>query len=235
MKAYCCSYYYFPTMTSINDNCTCFFRKFTTSEPCEETVLLRTTSLIVRPRRFTDPTPRRPNSKQSSCGTAETQSISAACLGHYTQSRRIHQGQDQRNCWLRKRKLRGPRIRRNKSSIASLSMSEARDSAYHGEPREATPFMDRLYAVPEDRQYALQRFLGDEDLPLTPSLDDHIKGLSFVDGQAGEPTYPPSKRRRASLDTNLLLIGAFAADFDEYSISCARTQSMAWLTSFQKS
>lgn len=138
-----------------------------------------------------------------------------------------HPGQ-QEDDQVRNTTLHNSRTNKNDHSTNSLPVGEAIDQEFQARPEEPESVFDRLHAMPEDRQYLLERFLAEEDHPSILDGDENVLGSFYI-----ESTYSPPKTRRNSLDTNLLMVGAFAADFDEY-VSSFQTKSTTYLT-LQKS
>ena len=170
--------------------------------------------LIGRPRAFTDPAYRRP-SHNKVYKTSEAGSTCAVPLGDYLPTKHIHPYQDQRDEWITRTEIGISRSNLNECNTKS-PIGVITDQVYQYQPQEFTSAFDRLHAMPEDRHYLLERFFAEEDRPSTRIFDEGSKGSSYVEGDVGISMYPPPKRRRTSLDTNLLMIGAFAEDFDEY-------------------
>jgi hypothetical protein len=170
-------------------------------------------SFLMRSRAFTDPTHLRFGDNEVYTGIPQTRFTRAALLEELMQTDHIHPHQGQRADQIRKATLHSSRTNKNDHTTHSLHVGEANDQEYQVQPEEYESVFDRLHAMPEDRQYMLERFLAEEDHPLTGDGDENVLGSPYI-----ESTYIPPKTRRNSLDTNLLMIGAFAADFDEYRI-----------------
>lgn len=168
----------------------------------------------MRPRAFTDPTYRRP-SHHKAYKTSEAESTGAVRLGDNLQTKHIHPYQDQRDKWITQAEISISRTNLNECNTKS-SIGGTTNPVNQDQPKEFESAFDRLHAMPEDRHYLLERFFAEEDHPSTRDFDEGGRGSSYIEGDVGKSMYPPPKRRRTSLDTNLLMIGAFAEDFDEY-------------------
>lgn len=189
-----------------------------TSESHKRSLLQSSDILIVRPGAFTDSAYDHLSHSKAYAKTPGAQSTNTIGPEDYMQTKHIYPRQDQRDEWITKATIYTSRVGTNESDEESLSMGEGTDQAYEDQPRESESAFGRLHAMPEDRQYIMQRFLGEETYQPTRVLDESTKGLSYIEDEVGESMNPPPKRGQASLDTNFLMIGAFAEDFDEYEV-----------------
>lgn len=126
---------------------------------------------------------------------------------------------DQRDEGTTKATVRGSEIGTNDWDEKSISVGEATGQASKGQARESESAFDRLRAMPEDRQYTMRRFLGEEIHQLADAVVAKTEGLSYTDDEVGESmNHLPPQQAQTPLDPNLLMIGAFAEDFYEYVI-----------------
>ena len=131
--------------------------------------------------------------------------------------------EDQQDERITKATFHNSGVGKNNSDENSVSVGEAKGQASEDDARKPESAFDRLHALPEDRQYIMHRFLGEQTYQLTDLLNQSTQGLSSSDDKGGQSMkHSPPQRGQAPLDPNLLMIGAFAEDFDEYEIQAHR-------------
>lgn len=102
------------------------------------------------------------------------------------------------------------------SFSSSGGLDQVQDQIARGRSIEPGSAFLQLRAIPQDRYYSLNRFLAKEGSPsFLDVIENTTETLDESYGDQTEPPYPKRKRRRMSLETDLMMVGAFAEDFEE--------------------
>lgn len=173
----------------------------------------------MRSRSFTDPTNYRYSQSKTCNKAAEAKPIIAAHFENCKQTKLTNPPQEQQDDWITVTTTKTLSSNIKACSLDSFT-GAAIGQACSDQPGETESAFDQLRAMKECRQYMLQRFLTDEDHPSIRVLDEHPRRSSCAEDIVSDfdANHLPAGRR-TSLDSNLLVIGAFAADFHEYSSS----------------
>ena len=182
---------------------------------------------VVRSRAFTDPSYHRPSRNKAGHQIAEAQSAHATDPEDLMQKRQTYLRRDQRDDWIEKGVIRSSKTGTNDPAQTSFSVGESIVQASKDQPGESKLSSDRVLALPEDREYIMQRFLREATHQPAGVLDDSTRELSCIaDNVSGSIKHPRPQEKKSPLDPNLRVIGAFTEDFDEYEI-CAHRKSVS--------
>ena len=157
----------------------------------------------------------------------EGQPTAPARLRFDKQKKHVYRHQEGRYNLIKRKTTGTCSIKRRTYDADSVS-GKGSDQVDQDQPKASKSAFDPLRDMPEDRQYVLQRFLA-EDPSLTGVVDETARASSHVQEKSIGFEYPLPKARRASLDTSLLMIGAFAEDFIEYCSFYYTTKMSPWL------
>lgn len=194
-----------------------------TSVSHERSLYYSSDLLITRSTASIDPSYHRPSHSKASYQSSEAQSTNATGPEDLMQKKHTHLREDQRDDWITKATVHSSKIGTNDPGEKSVFVGEATGQASKDQPRESKSLFDRLQALPEDRQYIMQRFLAEESHQQAGVFNNSTQGLSCSNDKIGGTIkHPPPRGKQASLDPNLLMIGAFTEDFDEYEIPAHR-------------
>lgn len=178
----------------------------------------------MRSKTFIDPACYCPSRSKARFQAPEAKSTKTAEQEDFTQTMRIQLNEDQRDEWITTATVYSSSIETNDPDVKPIRDGEAAGQACEDPLRGAESAFARLHALPEDRQYIMRRFLSEESHELDKVAVESSQELLCLDEKIDESTMnsPPQPGETPS-DPNLLMIGVFAEDFDEYDIY-AQTQ-----------
>lgn len=177
----------------------------------------------MRSTSFTDPSYHLPSHNKACYQTPEAQSAKGTGPEDLMQKSHTHLRKDQSDEQIVRAMFRSFSIGIHDPSQKSFSVSEAVRRASEDQRGEPESDFDRLHAMPEDRQYILDKFLKEETHQLAGALNEGPQELSSTADKGGQSTkHPLPQGKKSRLDPRLLMMGAFADDFDEYEIDAHR-------------
>lgn len=134
------------------------------------------------------------------------------------QKSHTHLRKDQQDDRTVEAMLRSSKVGINDPGQKSSSVSEAIQRASKDQPREPESVSDRLRTLPNSRQYIMQKFLNEETHQLAGVLKEDTQELSFTtDKHSQSSTQALPQGIKSPLGSSLVIMGAFAEDFDEYA------------------
>lgn len=211
----------------INDEYISSPTEYATSESHKISSSCSSKVFIVRSRAFTDPSYHRPSHNKAGHHIAEAQSANGTDPEDLMPNHQTYLRKDQRDDWIEKGMIRSSKTGTTDPAQTSFSVGEPTGQASKDQSGESKLSSDRVLALPEDRQYTMQKFLNEATRQPAGVLDDNTRELSCIaDKVGGSIKHPLPQDKKSPLDPNLRVIGAFTEDFDEYEI-CAHRKSVS--------
>ena len=134
------------------------------------------------------------------------------------QKSHTHLRKDQLDGRVAEAMLHSSKVGINNPGEKLSSVSEDIHRASKDQPSEPESISNRLRALPEGRQYIMQKFLNEETHQLAGVLNEGAQELSCPAGKYGHSSkYALPQGIKSPLGSSLVMMGAFTEDFDEYA------------------